>query len=313
MTHEHLSDEQLSAYLDGEQGDDAGEDPPSDRTVEVGIVGCDTCRHRLAALTGARALVRQPVAPVSSSVRSAAVESAVAEGLGPLTAAGPGTGTETGTVRQLRRPSRSSPLLLGAAAAVALVVVGVSLGLSHIHNGGSVTSSASPAVTHPPPQRSSAAAPAASGVGIPDLGSITSSSALRARVGAGLTPSTHKQAVGNGSAFESQPAAPTSAGAPAASDNVKGGSSTSLGTAVSVPASLQTCVSAAERSAGTTAVLQWVATATYEHTPALVVVVHTTAPSSTTALSTTAGSTAVSTTAVVVARTGCRVLARTTI
>ena len=161
MTHEHLSDEQLSAYLDGEQGDDAGEDPPSDRTVEVGIVGCDTCRHRLAALTGARALVRQPVAPVSSSVRSAAVESAVAEGLGPLTAAGPGTGTGTGTVRQLRRPSRSSPLLLGAAAAVALVVVGVSLGLSHIHNGGSVTSSASPAVTHPPPQRSSAAAPAA--------------------------------------------------------------------------------------------------------------------------------------------------------
>jgi hypothetical protein len=304
MTHEHLSDEQLSAHLDGELAADASQDAPSDRSLDVEIDGCDTCRHRLAALAGARALVRQPVASVSSSVRSAAVESAIADVLGPESGAG------TGAVRQLRRPFRSSPALLGAAAAVLLVVVGVSLGLSHVHSGGPVASSASPALTHPPARHSASAPTATSGVGIPDFGSIASSSALRSRVSAALTPSTDQQVQSNGPGFESSPA-PTSAGAPAAS--VKAGSTTSLGKAVVLPAALQTCVSAAERAAGTTATLQWVATATYEHTPALVVVVHTTGPSSTTSLSTTAHSTVVSTTAVVVARTGCRVLARMTI
>jgi hypothetical protein len=305
MTHQHLSDEQLSAYLDGEPGDDASNDPSSDRSSdrspEVEIDGCDTCRHRLAALNGARALVRQPVVPVSPSVRSAAVESAIAEVLGPETEVG------TGTVRPLRRPSRSSPALLGAAAAVLLVVVGVSLGLSHVHNGAPVASSASPALTHPPAQRSAAVPGVTPGAVVPDLGSITSPSDLRSRVSAALAPSTDEHAPGNGSAFESQSAA-TSAAAPtgvsSAPENDAAGtpkSSKSLGIAASVPAALQTCESAAERAAGTTATPQLVATATYEHTPALVVVVHT------------AGSPATSTTAVVVAQTGCRVLTRTTI
>ena len=315
MTHQHLSDEQLSAYLDGEPGDDASPGPSSTRALDVEIAGCDRCRHPLAALTGARDLVRQPVSPVSPTVRSSAVESAIAEVLGPETGArvGVGTGAGAGTVRPLRRPFRLSPALLGAAAALLLVVVGVSLGLSHVHKGGSVASSASRSLTHPAPERSAAVPSAASAVAVPDLGSIGSSSALRSRVSASLALPTDQEAVvGHGDGFASQPV-PTSAGAPATSDNAKAGTSKSAGTAVPVPAALQTCVSAAERAAGPTAILQWVATATYVHTPALVVVLHTPGPSSTTSLSVTPGPSTVSTTVVVVARPGCRVLARTTI
>jgi hypothetical protein len=296
MTHAHLSDEQLSAYLDGEPGDEASDASP-DRTPDVEITGCDTCRHRLAALTAARDLVRQPVAPVSSTVRTAAVASALADGLGHEAGAG------TGTVLPLKRPFRLSPALLGAAAAVLLVVVGVSLGISHRQNGGPVASSAAPALRHSPPARGASVPDAAPAVALPDLGSIASTSALRSRVATALTPTTDQQkALGNGSDFESLPA-PTAAGVTGAPANAKSGTTNSATTAVSVPAATQTCVSAAERAAGTTATPQLVATATYEHTPAFVVVVHTTSPSSTSG----------STTAVVVARTGCRVLARTTV
>jgi hypothetical protein len=61
------------------------------------------------------------------------------------------------------------------------------------------------------------------------------------------------------------------------------------------------CVTAAQRAAGGTGALELVATATYGHTPALVVVVDRTDPSSPGRL------------AVAVAQSDCRVLARTTL
>jgi hypothetical protein len=68
-----------------------------------------------------------------------------------------------------------------------------------------------------------------------------------------------------------------------------------------VKAAFSTCVTAGQRDAGRTSTLELVATATYDHTPALVVVADVTDPSSTGRL------------VVVVAQSGCRLLARTTL
>ncbi|HXQ76325.1 MAG TPA: hypothetical protein VN791_07515 [Acidimicrobiales bacterium] len=296
MTHEHLTDEQLSAHLDGEPSEPSEPSATGvDGSVDVRIADCETCRRRLAALSDARALVRRPVGAVPPSVRTTAVASAITEVLGPETGAG---AISELAAHPSRRPGRSAPVLAGTAAAAVLVVaVGVSLGLSH-GSSPTASSASSPVTGHAPATRHAtepegvpqkAAAPGTTTVR--DLGSVSSPQDLRSR----LAP-----LVGTGADLGVQA---TVAG-PAGQDNTAVAPSPgSFAAAGTVPAPLATCVAAAERASGTAGTLELVATATYDHTPALVVVTEVTG----------ASSKAVSAPlAVVVARSGCRVLARTT-
>jgi len=311
MTHEHLSDEQLSAHLDGEMGDGAPAAVPgqaatqaavhdaavSDSEVGDEIAGCPTCRERLVALSRAQALVRLPVDPVLPSIRAAAVASALAEASeSESVSVSPPTDLSYRAIGERRSPH----IWTGAAAAAAilLVVVGVSLGLSHSRSAPSASSASAPATTSPSASSTHSArlrAPTPFGVakkgGVTDLGSLPSVTALKAGVARALgsEKSADQSVSGSGAKATGKPSNSATA-AP---------SSSALTT---VPSMFSSCVMAAQSDAGGTGLLELVATATYARTPALVVVVDVTQSSST----------APGPVAVVVARSGCRVLARTT-
>jgi hypothetical protein len=291
MTHEHLTDEQLSAHLDGEPVNiqPTADGPPDaavhDGTVEAEITACETCRTRLAALAGARALVRLPVTPVLPSVRAEAVAAAMAEGRRTDQDRGQAPAVLS---RQPRRKPRSAGIAIGAVAAAAvLVAVGLSLGASHSN----APSAASSAVAGAPHRSAALGAvptteePAAA---VPDFGSISSIQALRS----GLA------GVPDFSAANQQPTSNDSTAATAAPSK-----SALVPEASTVPAS-SPCVMAAPDKAGTSGTPTLVATVTYDHVPALVVVIDASASSSTTSSSRLV---------VVVARTGCRILARTSL
>ncbi len=288
MTHEHLNDEQLSAHLDGEldeQSDAAG------RTVDARISGCETCRRRLASLSGARALVRRPVGTVAPAVREGAVASAIAQVLGAAAGAGATSNPPSDlAAHRARRPVRSTGVLVGAAAAAVLVVVGVSLGVSH-GSSPTATSASSAGTRHAAAPEGVPQKAAVSGeASIPDLGSISSPQTLRTR----LAP-----LVGTGDQLGLQ----GNAASTTARDNTAGAPSPgSFATAGAVPAQFATCVAAARQVTGSAGTLDLVATATYGHTPALVVV---------TDLTSTSSKVVSAPLAVVVARSGCRVLAST--
>jgi anti-sigma factor RsiW len=301
LTHSapHLDDEQLSAHIDGE-GHDAV--PASDAgTVEAHLATCEGCRRRLEALGAARALLAQPVVPVAPSLRAAAVQAAVTDG--PAT---PVHDDDVPTPISLHPRRPVSRLLVGAAAAVAVLVVavGVSLGLSH------APSSPSPSATGAlgSAQHRAASAPAASATTRPvtSLGSLSSPSALKARLTPLLPTGDYNV---QGQAAELAPAttgAPATSGSPATT-----GAPTNSGAEAATPAgadalragAVTACQTTAQRAAGSNASVVLVATATYEHRAALVVV-------STLPASATGGPVRV---AVVVATTGCRVLDRTTV
>lgn len=230
-------------------------------------------------------------------MRAAAVEAALSEAFGPGNVAG---SVPTVAVLTSRRPARQSRVLVGAAAAVAVLVaaVAVPLGLSH---GGPVSAPSAIATTVPRSSTQHAATPslsppAALGTAagtIRNLGPVTSAGELRTRLApefASLGPSK-----GASSGTVTDKGAPLTTG-------VAGPSNYTLNS--SVPPAYAHCVTVAEGAGGAGHTLELVATATYDHTPALVVVVHATGASSTPASSNLA---------VVVARTGCRVLARTTL
>jgi hypothetical protein len=276
MTHEHLNDEQLSAHLDGDSGEP---------TLDAQIAACDVCRNRLERLDAASALVRTPVTPVASSVRAAAIEAALDEG---LPAADGESAPAAVTALPPRRRGTGSVLTGAAAAAVVVVaIVGASLGLSHTS-----TPSASPAASAQKSTKTLGlpeATPA-----LPSFGAVASPPSLRHRVTGALRS-------------EDALVAPQASSAESTFSNgtTQKSASASRGSASRVPtvagASLA-CVMPALRSAGTGATLLLVATANYDHTPALVVVARTTQPSSST-----------TTHAIVVAKTGCRLLLRTTL
>ncbi len=163
---EHLSDEQLSAQLDGELHPARPGEP--DAGAGAHLAACASCRRRRAALADARALVGTPVVPVTPSVKAAAVAAALAGGLPEERIAGRPPAV---TVLASRRPAPR--LLVGAAAAVALLVVGVgvSLGLTHgvalphvVGHGGHGSASTSTAALGTP--QASAVRPAASGTSL---------------------------------------------------------------------------------------------------------------------------------------------------
>jgi hypothetical protein len=288
MTRDHPHDEQLSAYLDGEQRDEASDAAAPGETLPAHLAACVACRQRLDALGRARDLVRRPVPPVPSSVKEAAVAAALAEGL----ATGNGRRSAPAASRG-RRWTRSPGLVVGAAAvAILAVTIGVAVALSHGRSPTATSAAAThaPSRTGPTENREPAAlAP----TGAPDLGSIGSVGVLRSR----LTPLLGSQ---KDSAAATGAPGP-SAGTQSTSSAVPSGGFTTAG---SVPAGLATCAAAAQRVPGAANTVALVATATYGRTPALVVVVQvtgtTTKPEPPLLV-------------VVVARSGCRVLARTSL
>jgi hypothetical protein len=291
MTHEHLSDEQLSAHLDGEPDETASAataDGHLDHSLEAQIAACDTCRQRLALLGEASALVRVPVVAVPPSVRAAAVEAALAQGTAPDTGAGPETPVVSLATRRSSRPTR---ILAVAAAVAAVLVVSATVPLALLRHPSPAPSAARSAAVHPAAGTSRpAAAPTFGPGGVRSLGSVASVAALKARLGPALS------ATANGLQYKSTA---TSSGALAPQSD----SSAATTSRTTVPPQFATCVAAAQASAaaGTSSTLALVATATYRHTPALVVVVRDTADSSTGP----SGQLAV-----VVARSDCRVLER---
>ena len=167
------------------------------------------------------------------------------------------------------------------------MTVGTALVLSHGRSGTATSATASHGPTTTGGNREPAAlAPTAA----PALGSVSSLGALRAR----LTPLLHSE---NASAAATG-AAPLTAGRQSATSASPSGG---LKTAVSVPAELATCVAAAQRATSTADTVALVATVTYGRTPAVVVVVQVTGTPSTPEPPSLA---------VVMARSGCRVLAR---
>jgi hypothetical protein len=107
----HLDDEQLSAHLDGEAGEDAG-------AAGEHLDSCADCRGRLGQLQEVVAQVGRPPAAVTDARRDAAVEAAV--GAWSAVRAGPGA-----VVPLPRHPVPH--WVLGAAAAAVAVLVAVSL------------------------------------------------------------------------------------------------------------------------------------------------------------------------------------------
>ncbi len=300
MTHEHLTDEQLSAYLDGEVRRPFSGRCRSRRGAveERRWPAVRRAGSGWSALSRAQALVRLPVDPVLPSIRATAVASALAEGSAPASEPGP-VSTPTRLSGDERRKPKSLPVWVGAAAALVLVVVGVSLGLAQSGKGPTATSAAAPEAS-----TSTSSAPAGSPShstfapgqrvptalslpgGLDDLGSFSSAGALKTGVARALDSKS--------SSDQSTSAPGVAAGTPANASAQPPG----FATATSAPAAFSACVTAAQRTAGVAGTTELVATATYRHTPALVVVVDVTDPSS-------AGRRAV-----VVARTGCRVLTR---
>jgi hypothetical protein len=298
MSHEHLSDEQLSAYIDREPLDE-----PAAPDVDAAVASCAQCQERLAALEEARTLVRLPVAHISRSVRAAAVAAALADARsdarsdatnGSLTI---GDARSVPSTTSVRRSSRWARVPAGAVAAVLIVVAlaaGIPIALSH--SGSRPTSSAA---SHAAAKRAATAAPSAasaSGAGtaaaLPDLGAIGSPKSLRSHLGPVVASGRYDQEFNSTSGLSAlapqSDSAGQSAGAP-------------LGPATQSTSQFAKCVAAARQVAGADDTVVLVATVTYEHSPAVVVVVR---------IPTTSGRQAPHL-AVVVARSDCRTLTRT--
>lgn len=224
-THDHLTDEQLSAHIDGAE-DEARSGAP---VAEEHLACCDVCARRIEELRDARRLVAAPVAAVSQATKSTAVAEAVRTGLragddpaaafaGPMVA-GPAVVETANPGRWYRRPR-----LLGGAAA-ALVALGVALPLA-ISSQSSTSpnptaarsssarpnaSSAVPGATRQPSAAGSGAAglnaPAASGAGasagaLPDLGAVSSAQDVQGAVARlGLEAMTSYSPAQSGSAY----------------------------------------------------------------------------------------------------------------
>jgi hypothetical protein len=290
MTHHHLTDEQISAFIDGEGADDA----------EL-LAGCQTCRGRRDQLEAARALLQVPVTPVAPAVRAAAVAAALA---GAETPSEPEAGPSEGAAVAMSspRPHRRRPSgeLVGSVAAAVVVLglaVGIPVGLSH---GGMAGTSASPSASraaHEPGRKSLSTtgtstlhpAAGASAPSLFDLGSVNSTSGLRRR----LDPVLRSPEV--------QVSPLSTASGTAKNGTTDQAASPAFATAGLAPA-LATCVAAARAVVGSAYPLLLVATVRYGDTPAVVVVVRTPATGTTT----TTGRPVV-----VVTRTDCRVLAVT--
>jgi len=199
---DHMTDEQLSALLDG--ADAAATSLPAASAAQH-LDACGACRRRLAELDAARELVRTPVEPLSDAARAAAVAGVVRR-------------ARSGPDRHARRePDRHAPPFVRyershrrRAAVVVTVVAGLALALGvSLTLQGSPSSStlAAPAArprslstTTAPPGRSpqkAASSPASPTTSLRDIGAVSSPAQLRAAVD-GLLASEASAGVANG-------------------------------------------------------------------------------------------------------------------
>jgi hypothetical protein len=170
----HLSDEQLSAYLDGE----AGKGPVGAFDPEAHLTRCARCRTRLEALREVGVLVATPVVPVLPGLKARAVAAAVHARVDEREVLG--HSARWPAVRLRRRPY----VVVGAVAATAVILaVALPLGLSGQSSPTSIAARHTPArsnATNGAPSAGtpagSAAAPEASPTttSTPDLGVVSS-------------------------------------------------------------------------------------------------------------------------------------------
>ena len=295
MTHEHLSDEQLSAHLDGEwpEASSSASASASAESLEAEIAACEACRRRLTELSEVRDLLRLPVEPVPPSVRAAAVQTAVSEGLADgISRRAAVTGASPPPPRMIR-PVRPQRVLVGAAAAVAVLVVAVGVSLGLAHSSTPTASSAARAPVHEPTTSGSLKPTAATpSTGLASLGSVASPQALGRRLAPLLA----------GAKATSGSAASATEGTGNSDNFATGSPGVHSAGAATVPAALSPCVAAAQRASDVSGTVILEATATYRQTPALVVVLQAVGTSS-----------SPERIAVVVAQSGCRVLVRTSL
>jgi hypothetical protein len=115
----HLSDEQLSAYLDEEEA----QGPLDALDLEAHLASCARCSDRIGALREVGILVATPVEPVSPEVRAAAVAAAVHPGVDEAEVLERFAHTKPERLRQRR-------LVVAGALAAAAVILAVALPLT---------------------------------------------------------------------------------------------------------------------------------------------------------------------------------------
>ena len=300
MTDGHLTDEQLSAHLDGVVGADRDEAASASASLGGHLAGCGPCRARLSALESVRVrLLQTPVPPVAPDIRAASIESV-------LRRAGEVQKQDPDLIRipdPIPMPRRRPQVLVGAAAAVLVLVAAVGVPLALLGQSSSdgaksgVSASSGQAVRRPAATKHSTRASGTYGLSkgvtatVYALGPVSSVDGLRSRVAA-LGSQTF-----SASAPEKQAAA--NAAAPTGSGSITTGSAPGA-----TPAQFERCLASALHAAGSTRTVSRLATATFKTTPALVYVFQPTPTGSPTESA--PGSAVVAT-----ASQGCRVLATT--
>jgi hypothetical protein len=324
MTDRHLTDEQLSSYLDGVPADSAGTgtggaDVFADRRVGSGpppgehLARCAACRLRMADLEAAREFVRTPVPPPAPDVRAASIATVLRRAEGAhasphaheeIAADADATPVDRSGISPIAiRTGRRLGVLVGAAAAVLVlaVAIGVPLALSSRDSsvGSAASAPANSAATHQrlsQHESFSGSLSATDGISdyaasaIANLGTLDSVNALRSRVA--VLSST---GVGGTKSASSAPSSPVSGQSPST-----GASSTGT---IDL---FERCFASAENAAGPGRPVQLLATAEYKGTPSLVFAFFSVSGGSATGR-------AAHSVAVVTARNGCRVLGTTSL
>ena len=295
---QHLTDEQLSWYLDGMPDDSGAVAVPASPSAEQDhLAGCDACQARLGVFESTRELVRTPVVPVTSAGRAEAVAAVLR-----AAPAEPPAGSFPERVDEPVVLPRRLPAITGAAAAVVALLVVLGVGFAVIHNG-SASNKASSAARAPAttvPSHTGEGALGAPGVTpgagkdsqsiystarlggtdetVASLGTTSSVGALRTAVSHALSSFGQASSASSGlSVTTPAPGNETNGGDNAASPATTGPSPAKVpNTAASTPAgesgAFGTCLGPAQRVAGSGRVIQLLATTQYEKTVALVYV-----------------------------------------
>lgn len=257
---EHLTDERLSAHLDGV-------DDVAARGVPVladHLASCGVCETRLASLRAVREMVGTPVTPVSAAARAAAVAAALARAQSDTSSgvAEPGWAVPLrpgpGMVPWYRRPA----IFVGAAAAVVALLVAISVALE----GGSPAATSQKSVAAGPLTNRAASTPNSSKSSSSSHGSSTGSTSAAPEA---APPPVVIPDLGSIGAASQLPSAV--AGVLSASPSAATGSSVNGLSAASAAAPLSTCVASTRALArGGAYGPAVVAEATFQGTPALV-------------------------------------------
>ena len=327
MTDMHLTDEQLSGFLDEERRTaPTGTDGSS---VESHLSGCPACGRRLEQLAGARELVRQPVARVAPETLAAMVAHVIDEAMGrtpdgEVEELGGGAAGRAGaggraavtelppsSLRVRRLPNGR---VLGGAAAALVLAAAISIPFVAGSQSSSNTAASSAGAAH---RRLNAAQTPQStaGSGVRDLGSVNSPAQLRSVLSgfAASVPSSSGSGYG-GTAGRGPDSAATQRPSPAPEGEAPatGPTPEALGSPGMREAAV--CLPDAVRADRAGLSLTFAATVVYQGTPSVVYVFSGT-PSGTGPGTGSAGGSGANSDrlAVVTAASGCRVLLQTSV